>query len=506
MDPKATQEFDIPKIEGQTLRAQEEKEKKGAGFLGMLLSKLGLNGGALGGAALGEAGALGGLMATNAGVIGLILVGTTIAAGTGMYWTFSGSKGGASPNVSMSSMLPKSDAQSSDALAAAGQRPGGGAEGASSSLDYVAQANGAAGQGAGEGAGADAGSAEGAGAAEAGADGQTQDAAASSGGGSASASPGALARAPLHRPAFHRSQGLGASGSSGASTSARSVSGGGSAQAALGGGNHSVRGNPSLKASRNMASSKFGRRAVQQAGQARKLAQGNLKSGQVSSAGSGLTYDGGRGAVGTAGVPAGKATEGVGLGGTGLANTPSATTMKDLKEIQPPVPDVEEKKNVTPYQNLIYAAIGALAVGFIALLLAGQFVKQAQAGNVGMWMWAKLLAGIATAAGIAAAAIGGILWAKYEQMGQGMMFLMSGGLLAFQSGKVLMDAFAAEKAQKELATKVGAADAAMRASLDVPKGAPAPKVDFSMPAAQPGPAPVVDVPAPVSTTVVPPSV
>jgi hypothetical protein len=505
MDSKDMQETDLPKIEGQTLRQQEEKERKGAGFLGLFLSKLGLGGGALG-----EAGALGGLMATNAGIVGLILAGTTIAAGTGMYWTLSGSKGGASPNVSMSSMLPKNDSQSSDALSASEQKAAG-AGGASSSLDYVAQANGLAGQGSGDVAGSGEGASGAAGSQESGAEGQVQDAAASQGG-SASAHGGASARAPLNRPALVRSAGIGASsGGSGATTSARAASGLNSAQAALGGRNSSAQGNSRLAASRTLAAGKFGRRAVQQAGQARKVAQGNLRSGNLSSAGSGTTFDGGRGSIGTAGVPAGKATEGVGVGGTGLANTPTATTMKDLKDIQTPPPDVETKKNVTPYQNLIYAAIGALAVGFIALLLAGHFVKLAQAGNMAMWLPAKILSGIAAAAGLAAAVIGGVLWAKWEQMGQGMMFLMSGGLLAYQAGKVLIDSFAAEKAQKELAVKVGAADAAMNASMDVPKAAGTPQMDFSMPAAQPNaPAPITPtLGAPVTTapttTIVPPT-
>jgi len=105
MDP-VKRDFDLPRIESETMRKQDGHERKGAGFLVGLLSKLGL-----GESVLGEAGILGGLMATNAGMVALVLAGTTIAAGTGMYLSFSGPSQ-VSPNAAMSGLIPKNEGAS----------------------------------------------------------------------------------------------------------------------------------------------------------------------------------------------------------------------------------------------------------------------------------------------------------------------------------------------------------------------------------------------------------
>ncbi|MEI8191464.1 MAG: hypothetical protein WCI75_17255, partial [candidate division NC10 bacterium] len=224
-------------------------------------------------------------------------------------------------------------------------------------------------------------------------------------------------------------------------------------------------GSPSRIGPGRTMSAVFGRRASQQAVQSLQVAKGNLRSGNASSQGSGLTYDGGRGALGKPSVAGGRAVDGGGLS-SGLADTPAAATANDLKNVPAP-PAIEKTKNKTPYQKLIYGAIAALAIGMIALLLAGHFMKLAQAGNLAMLLPARLLAGLAAMAGLAAAALGAIIWNKYDQMAQGMMFVMAGGMLTLQAGKVLLDSFAGEHAKKEMDSQVGQADKAIYQKLDV---------------------------------------
>lgn len=466
MDPKNIDELNLPRIEGQVMR-KEGEEKKGAGFLFGVLSKLGLKTGLVG-----EVGALGGLMATNAGIVGLVLVGTTIAAGTGMFLSLS-RPARVSPNANMTGILPQSDSQSSAALSA-GVQAGAPKDGTSASLDYVAQANRDA---SGDGAGAKPG--EGAAADSQGpTDSSVQDAASGAGGsGGAGASGGGSAsvRPPSPMPGGRlvRAQGIGAGGGGG---TAASASAGNSIAGANRGGARSPAGSGSAypRSSVNRPFTAAGKRAAQQAAQALRVTRGNLKSGNVNSPGAGLTYDGGRGSVGVPGIGAAHPVEGAGLIGSGVSKDPGvASTAKDIKDISK-APKIDDGKNKTPYQKYIIAAIAALAIGMICLLLAGHLMKLAHAGNAAMLLPAQILAGIAAAAGVAAAACGAVIWTKYEQMGQGLMFVMAGGVLAFQAAKVLMDSFAGEHAQKQIDQQVAQTDKVVADKLNVPETGPKP--------------------------------
>ncbi|MEK9144401.1 MAG: hypothetical protein AAB339_02185, partial [Elusimicrobiota bacterium] len=121
-----------------------------------------------------------------------------------------------------------------------------------------------------------------------------------------------------------------------------------------------------------------------------------------------------------------------------------------------------------------YMAIGALAVGMIALMLATHFANKAKAtpppASAGLWTAAQVLAGVAAAAGAAAAVIGLTIMTKYKQQMQGIMFMASGGILSFQAGKALMDSFSDKEAQEKIAAKDVASHEAAKNALGMKPG------------------------------------
>jgi hypothetical protein len=70
-----------------------------------------------------------------------------------------------------------------------------------------------------------------------------------------------------------------------------------------------------------------------------------------------------------------------------------------------------------------------------------------------------------------AAAMGAVIWNKYQQMAQGIMFVMAGGMLALQGGKVLLDSFAGEHAKEQIDSGVAKTDSMIDQKLGVPDAA-----------------------------------
>ncbi|MBI3296600.1 MAG: hypothetical protein HYZ75_00435 [Elusimicrobia bacterium] len=160
-----------------------------------------------------------------------------------------------------------------------------------------------------------------------------------------------------------------------------------------------------------------------------------------------LPFDGGNAA---AALPPQRAA-GTSTGGAGIGST--ANSILDSRSVTPPpAPDADKKgENKTPYQGLVMAATAALMAGTVLLMLAGKL-----ASDPAQKATAQGVAMAAMAAGGAAAAIGGVVSGQYDQLTQGMPFIMGGGILAAQAGMVIAKA---EKAAQEGAQGVQGAGA-----------------------------------------------
>jgi hypothetical protein len=209
---------------------------------------------------------------------------------------------------------------------------------------------------------------------------------------------------------------------------------------------------PNMGASRRTAALSSGGSATSQAKFANRMSRSGMRAGRANAASTyaSQAFDGSNSLGRTGQVPGGGG--GV-LGGTGLGT--GASSIKDSKTIDTPPPpeDVKKKSNQTPYQGLIYAGMGALLIGMMLLKMAGQLISQGRsAGPQGAAMIAqgKALAVAAMGAGGAAAGIGAMLMGEYDQMAQGLPFIIGGGALAVQAGMVLAKADqAGEEAQGE---------------------------------------------------------
>ncbi|MBI5244648.1 MAG: hypothetical protein HY922_13350 [Elusimicrobia bacterium] len=454
MDPKSA---DKPDIQPQTMR-REDEERKGAGFVSGLLSKLGLGGSA--GAA--GAGISGGLFATKAGVVAMVMVGASVAAGISILRSnapsHKSSSGGGSV-FSSTSGQPGADTASAlnaEKIAASEASKGG----ASNSLDYFAKANPAP-KTEGEAAPSDAKDASASGSVAA------SDASSEPAGQDSLAATRQTA-ATAAKPKLVKGQ-LGSTAGGGASAMARldpqsGLSGG------IGGGFQGTYKAPPksamsalaqgprtrMAASSRMANPRLGTAAKQLAA-TKKVVSGNLRSASVSSPGSGLTYDGGAANVGSAGASAG----GAGVGGAGVGegagvHSPGASVANDIKEVSPPPPKTKDNKNVTPYQNLIYAAMGAMALSLLLMYFAGKVGDAAKVdpdpiSKAALAAKAQLLAGLAAIAGGAATVIGVILMREpYNQMMQGMMFTIMGGILTVKAALAAFDSTQADQAKAQM--------------------------------------------------------
>ncbi|HAH06569.1 MAG TPA: hypothetical protein DCM05_08590 [Elusimicrobia bacterium] len=170
---------------------------------------------------------------------------------------------------------------------------------------------------------------------------------------------------------------------------------------------------------------------------------------------------------------AGAGTPGVGVGDGAKGISPGDSNVAENKQIEPPAPpSTGEKSNKTPYQNLIYAGVGALLIGTILLMFAAQMIKS------GNFPAAKMLAMGAAGAGGVAVGCGGMLAAKWGQVMQGIPFMAGGALLAAQAIKVMMEADkAAEDAEKGCKDQDAQAKSGSDAKLQGGKGGGCPGGD-----------------------------
>jgi hypothetical protein len=174
-------------------------------------------------------------------------------------------------------------------------------------------------------------------------------------------------------------------------------------------------------------------------------------------------FDGKNAGVGSA---PGQPSAGVGHGGSGVGQEAGASQAADQKTTpEPPSPAQTSGKNETPYQPLIYAGVGALAIGMILLMVAGMLISKAHqmmaagaatppiiAAATELYSMAKMLAMGAAAAGVASMGVGAMIASKFGQMMQGGMFIAGGGVLTAAAVMVLMSADkASQDAQTQLA-------------------------------------------------------
>lgn len=460
----------VPDIHPEVMRSSEHKKE---GALALLLAKLGFGGSG------GATAFAGGLFASKAGIVALALVGSSVAAGIGILATKPEGAGGlraARPQEgqSMFASLERDGESMAQIDAAASQENAGAASsGASNSLDFLQQANKP------EAPKEAAASSE-----------KVADAAASAPGGKkdsgvqapehGSGSADASAQKSAARPVMAKGEGFG--GRAGGSSSLQLQ-----AQAGLSGGINGgfekvyrapVRQTSGMEGSNRSTAQASRRSAVAKGGLASKQAADtmrmtNLAKGSRSAASSaqfgGATYDGTGGSGNQiGGTSAPPSSGGMGTDGKGVDGAVNPNTAENLREVPKP-PEADKTENKTPYQHLVTRAMIAMAVAGIALFAASATSKKAKEANAAgqyiaaanFMMYTKILAGIATAAG-GLAAITGIQLTQdpYNQMGQGMMFAMIGGILTFQAAMVLFNDEAGSEADK------GVKDTSTKAATD----------------------------------------
>ncbi|MFH1723187.1 MAG: hypothetical protein ABII00_01055 [Elusimicrobiota bacterium] len=120
-----------------------------------------------------------------------------------------------------------------------------------------------------------------------------------------------------------------------------------------------------------------GKSAMEQARFANRMSRQGARMGQADSAATAAStpFDGGNAGSESLGAtsPGGAHTQ-----GAGITSGPSGVLDQKSIEEPPPPEEVQEAENKTPYQNLIYAGMGALAIGALLLMIAGQLVSKAR--------------------------------------------------------------------------------------------------------------------------------
>lgn len=460
METRNDSDVKIPEIRSDVRRGTDERKGAGLG----LLAKLGLGGGSASGGAGGFASA-GGLLAGKAGIVALLVAGSSVAAGIGLF-TFSGGSSGPKTSASLfaradGAATPADSAQAaSNGLAPAGEVSG--------SLDNFHQAN--------RGAVVDpyaAPKTE-----------EVRDSAAP-----AQTAPGAVPDntnapsagtappSPGPHPKMVKGSGFGSAsgGSSGAS-------GGGPATAraagsAVGGGDFSRGATGTSTAMRGAGRGVQRASAISRGGggpsptaQLRShggILKGNLASGNVSSPGSGSFMDGG-GHGGTIGGGGGQISGGgASMGGRGVDSSASKSVSTNLREVEPPPAPDKKAENKTSYQKFIMAAMGAMAIAMIAMFISSKYGTAAKTMTpilaTAALASAKMWAGIATAAGAVATGIGVYLMTKEGQMMQGGIMAASGAIITVMAAMAWLDDTAAEKAHLQM--EADAAKAAQNSPL-----------------------------------------
>ncbi|MFH2203184.1 MAG: hypothetical protein ABIJ96_08735 [Elusimicrobiota bacterium] len=433
--------------------AQDGKKKAAGGAVAAFLSRLGVGGSSEGVRSLGRD-----ILTSKAGFTALMLVGYTGAISLGMFANYSGSahspKAGARVFDQVRAERLAQDVAEQEALLAAGAD--GKEDVAGSSLDFLTRANKEAAAPAGSPAGAP----------EDGAVDDVKDAPEVSSGVETpdnrygrDSSRAASATRPRQRLVASSgiSTGGGATGAQvaageglrGASRGGAYLNEGKSAALRHAGGSTSSRKPSAIRQNKNMSAS-------QQALQVKKHMRSSLARSNLSSANSGLPYDGGRGQAGQIGADAAAAPDGTGVGGKTAVTGPNPSTMQDLKDVKPP-PKITYPKNKTPYQNLVNAAMIALALSTALMFVAGWLKNKADAlmpanpaAAQAMLTKVKIAAGLAAMGAMGAAAIGARLLNAEGQNMQGITFITTGGLLAIRAGMILYDASAAKNVEQDI--------------------------------------------------------
>ena len=216
---------------------------------------------------------------------------------------------------------------------------------------------------------------------------------------------------------------------------------------------------PRFGGSRKSVPINSGRGAMDQAKFAGKMSRSGARMGRTSGAShmASTPFDGANSAARSLGK-----AQGTGLGGTGLAG--SASGSLDTKIIDPPPEpeDIKKGEDKTPYQGMLYAAMGALGLGTILLMAAGKMISSGRSNptpaGAAMVSQGKALAMAAMGAGGAAAGMGAMIAGEHGQMTQAMPFITGGGILAMQAGMVLAKADAAgEEASSGIENAAGQA-------------------------------------------------
>lgn len=181
---------------------------------------------------------------------------------------------------------------------------------------------------------------------------------------------------------------------------------------------------------------------------------GQKRSNNPSMQQAGTTFDGAASAI--QGSPGGFAQPGS-FGGTQAPKNGLSTNGNfDSSQVPGPIPPVGGEKESTPYKWAMIAAVAGL---FLAMLLAKMAGSKKEAANkipataepTQLALKAQLLASaaslhwMAAAAAGGSAAMGGVMMQNYDQKMQGVMFIMTGGMLALFNIKAALDASKASK-------------------------------------------------------------
>lgn len=439
-----------PEIRPQVMRRDEERK---AGGLGLLLSKLGLGGGTAGsGTALGGLGAA--AAGGHSGLIAFAILGSSIAASLGYLYLDSGANSFGTSGGAAVFSAQREHSVGDPTTAIASANPGyaaAGAEGSitSSSLDYLNKAN--------SGALPDA-NASGEGDQVA-----TNDAAASTPESASVAAPdnsfGAAntSSAKVNKPQMVKSKGFGGAASSGGPGSGQFAMNARPDGAANRGGFEKAGATSGFRQTQTGTRTRMGanRTAVsrgagdpspsKQGADTHRVLASALKGPNLTSAGAGRGYDGGRGSFGAAGHDATT----VGAGGAGdtpngiTQGKPNPNTVQNLREVPQPQ-EVSDKntKDKTPWKK-------EAKIGQYALLIAGVLLAAAALITDPGTKMRQVLAGLAMAAAGVAVAMGLVMAMKHGQTMQGLMYAGMGALLAFGAWKVFNEDKSAAQEAKE---------------------------------------------------------
>lgn len=444
MDPKAQ----MPDIKTEVNKVDNGDKKKSSGLLGSLFGGGGSGAGGLGGLSASGAAASGGLLATKAGLIALIVMGSAVAGGLGLagYKMFGpGDADHVGGNVQVFQTKPK------EADGAGGVAPVA-ADGSSASLNYLAaaaqkdkQADASAptDQTAGDAAKAAADEAAKKAADEEAAKKAAADAAAAKGNTPINSGSGGGAIGSMsHLNGVKKLGALsGVSGGGSSSASAGSKSGGavdiagsknGSSSSFARGGGAAAK--TSSSSGRGIASRKGSSGRNQLASVLRD------QRGAGSSSAAGRTYDGagpggnnigGENAIGADGAGAGNGQQPKSLPGNNNA-------LNQNKQEHIPEPPA---KDVTPWQGMLNAAVGLMAVAGLLMYAASMLLKDMTPAKSASLTIAKVLLGLAVLAAAAAVALGTrIATADMGQKLQGGLIvggaLFAGGMAAYLLTKI----------------------------------------------------------------------